>query len=64
MKAPTVEAVLDINQIAKAARLSPAEARTLMELRQVHPVVVYSGRPLWFADTVHDILEEPACAHG
>ena len=61
---PDITALVDSDDIAARSGLEPVRVREFLEARGDLPVATYHGRPLWLSDTVHDILEEPACAHG
>lgn len=58
MHSATVEALLDIGQIAQEAELPPDAARVLLDLRDQRPAASYRGKPLWLRDSVDAILAE------
>lgn len=59
MNSPTVEALLDIKQIAEAVALPADAARVLLDVRRQRPAAQYRGKLLWLRDSL-DALIEPA----
>jgi hypothetical protein len=49
-------AMVDLDDVAAMLGLPPVLARAYLHGRTDPPVASYHGKPLWLADTVHDIL--------
>lgn len=58
MHSPTIEALLDIGQIAQAVALPCDAARVLLDLREQRPVAQYRGKSLWLRDSLDAVLTE------
>lgn len=56
MTRPTVEALLDLQQIAEAVGLPADATRVLLELRRQHPAGDYRGKPLWVREAIDVLL--------
>jgi hypothetical protein len=50
-------ALIDLDDVAERLGIPPAFARDYLDGQRDPPVAIYHGKPLWLADTVHDILE-------
>ena len=49
-------ALVDVDEVAQILGIAPHLARSFLESRGEAAVATYHGRPLWLADTVHDVL--------
>jgi hypothetical protein len=60
MTGPTLEALLDIEQIAEATQLPTGAARLLLDINRQPPAGSYRGKALWLRDSLDAVLAESA----
>ena len=58
MYTPTVEALLDIDQIAEAVGLPADATRVLLDMHEQRQAATYRGKPLWLRDALDAVLAE------
>jgi hypothetical protein len=56
MQTEPLAALIGIEEVAGLLDIRPALARAYLTGKHEPPVATYKGRPLWLADTVHDML--------